>query len=293
MCYYNGQRISKEEYIRLKHLEKRVADYPFLYRDVISGFDFGKTAVVKPRTHEQDVDIVQMEWGFIPDAQAWPYWETREQVNLGRIPRKDASGKMVDGLHLLNAVSEELLLPRKIFRQAALHRPCLFLSSGYYEWRHVYLPNKRTGELRKTAERFPYRVYMADQPYFFIAGIWQEWMDAETGEIVESAAMITTEANELAREIHTTKKRQPAILTEDLAWEWLFGERTEARIQEIARYQIPYQQMRYYTLARDFLNAADPLSRHVYHDLPPLEVPGGDLSYEPPPSPSSTQTSLF
>ena len=30
MCYYNGQKVTKEEYIRLKHLEKLVANYDFL-----------------------------------------------------------------------------------------------------------------------------------------------------------------------------------------------------------------------------------------------------------------------
>jgi len=30
MCYYNGQRVTRAEYIRLKNLEKLVADYDFL-----------------------------------------------------------------------------------------------------------------------------------------------------------------------------------------------------------------------------------------------------------------------
>ena len=140
----------------------------------------------------------------------------------------------------------------------------------------MFPKNKRTGEPRKTAEKYPYRIYLAEREYFYIAGIWQEWMDADTGEVVETCSMLTTAGNEVAQEIHNSKKRQPTVLTDDLAYEWLFGQRTEQRIQEIASFQLPYEEMRYYTLAKDFLNAIDPLAPHFYPELPPLDVPGGD-----------------
>lgn len=289
MCYYNGVKVTKEEKIRLLNLEKLVANYSFLNRSVINGFDFGPTAILRPLPDREDFEIVQLEWGFIPDPQVWPFWETREQVNIGRVPHKEPNGKFVDGLNFLNAVSEEVLAPRKVYRKAALERPCLFLSTGYYEWRHIFPINKRTGEPCKTAEKYPYRIFLADREYFFIAGIWQEWTDADTGEIVETAAMLTTAGNEVACEIHNSKKRQPSVLTDDLAWEWILGTRTEKRIQEIAQFQIPYQHMRYYTLAKDFLSSHDPLKQHYYADLPALEVPGGDLNC----AESNTQGSLF
>lgn len=270
MCYYNGQKITKSEFIHLKQLEKTVAKYDFLNRDIINGFDFGVTAVLKPIDGKTDFDIVLMEWGFIPDPIVWPFWETREQVFKGRVPQKESNGKFVDGLNFLNAVSEEVLKKGKVYRQAALSRPCLFLSSGYYEWRHIFPKNKRTGEPNRTAVKYPYRIYLADREYFYIAGIWQEWMDPNTGEIIETSSMITTEANEVTREIHNSKKRQPTVLTDDLAYEWLFGERTEKHIQDIASFQLPYQKMRYYTLDKYFLNITDPLTPHYYSDLPAL-----------------------
>ena len=48
MCYYNGTKVTRQEFIRLKHLEKLVANYKFIDRDVINGFDFGLTAILKP-----------------------------------------------------------------------------------------------------------------------------------------------------------------------------------------------------------------------------------------------------
>ena len=66
----------------------------------------------------------------------------------------------------------------------------------------------------------------------------------------------------------------PTMLNDDLAWEWMFGKLDEKRISEIARWQIPWQDLGYYTLAKDFLNSIDPLKEFVYPDLPPLDIPG-------------------
>lgn len=276
MCYYNGTKVTRDEYIRLKHLEKLVADYTFMDRDVINGFDFGVTAIVKPAEGKEDIEIVPMEWGFIPDPGVWPFWETREQVNLGRRPHKDPRGKSVDGLNFLNAVSEEIVKKGKVYRPAALNRRCIFISSGYYEWRHIFPMNKRTGEPLKTAKKYPYRVGYKGRDYFFIAGIWQEWSDAETGETVNSAALTTTSGNLVTGQIHNSKNRMPTMLTEDLAWEWLFGNLSEQRVQEIASFQLPWEDISYYTLAKDFLSSHEPWKEHYYPELPPLDIPGAE-----------------
>ncbi len=204
MCYYNGTKVTKDEYIRLKHLEKLVANYKLLDRDVINGFDFGLTAIVKPVDGKEDIEIVPMEWGFVPDPLVWPFWETREQVNIGRRPHKDHNGRFVDGLNFLNAVSDELVKKGKVYRPAALARRSLFISSGYYEWRHIFPKNKRTGEPVKTARKYPYRVGYKGCNYFFIAGIWQEWTDAETGETVNTCALTTTGGNLVTGQGHNS-----------------------------------------------------------------------------------------
>lgn len=143
MCYYNGTKVARQEFIRLKHLEKLVANYKFLDRDVINGFDFGVTAIVKPLEGKEDFDIVPMEWGFIPDPLGWPFIETREQLNNIRKGYKDPKGKWMQGINFLNAVSEEVVKKGKVYRQAALQRRCLFISSGYFEWRHIFPLNKK------------------------------------------------------------------------------------------------------------------------------------------------------
>jgi putative SOS response-associated peptidase YedK len=267
MCYYNGQKVNHAEYIRLKQLEKLVANYKFLDKDLQIGFDYSMNAVLKRLPAEEDFEIVQMEWGFIPS-----YIKTREDVQKMRFGYKDATGKFRPPVTTLNAVSEEMLAPGKIYRDSALQRRCLVLSTGFFEWRHVFPLNKRTGQPLKTANKYPYHITVKDKEYFFMAAIWQPWTDRATGEYVESFAIVTTAANELMQQVHNTKKRMPTILNEDLAWEWLFGDLTEERIRQIAQTPFPATAMQACSITKDFRESLDPTTPFMYEDLPALEL---------------------
>ena len=274
MCYYNAQKVTHAEFIRLKKLEKTITEHDFFNRLVIVGFDFGSITVLKPIESIEDFEIVKMEWGFLPDPLKWPFIETREDAFKIRRGYTDARGKFVQPLNFLNAVSEELLAANKVYRPAALKRRCIIPSSGFYDWRHVFPLNKRTRLPLKTAVKYPYRVMVKNKELFWMAGIWNQWTDAETGETVDTCSIVTTDANLVMSQIHNSKKRMPTMLNDDLAWEWMFGNLDEKRISEIARWQIPWEDLQYYTLAKDFLNSGDPLAEFVYPDLPPLDLPG-------------------
>lgn len=267
MCYYNGQKVTRSEFIRLKNLEKVIAKYSFLNKDLLIGFEYGKSAVLKRIEGEEDFDIVEMEWGFLPG-----YIRNREQAEKFRTGYKKENGDWQQPILTLNAMSEEMLLPKKMYRDAALSRRCLVLSTGFYEWRHVFPIGKKTGKPLKTAVKYPYHIGVKNREYFYIAGIWQHWKDVETGEYVETFSIVTTAANKIMEQIHNSKKRMPTILTEDLAWEWLFGELDEERITEIARYQFPTQQMEACTISKDFRSDLEPAAPFVYEDLPTLEL---------------------
>lgn len=262
MCYYNGQKVTRSEYIRLKELEIQLAAYDLLVYDLLSGFDYGLCAVLKPVSGKIAIELVQMEWGFI-----FPNLRTRDDVHKLRLGYKDARGVFKPPIMTLNAVAEEMLLPNKVYRDAALHRRCLVLSSGFYEWRHIYRTNKRTGEPLKTPDKYPYFIKVKNREYFFMAGIWQPWTDKVTGEYVESFAIVTTAANSLMEKIHNSKKRMPAILSEDLAWEWLFGNPNEKRITEIAMTPFPAEQMEAWTIAKDFRDSTEPTRAVEYEEL--------------------------
>jgi hypothetical protein len=73
-------------------------------------------------------------------------------------------------------------------------------------------------------------------------------------------------------QVHNIKKRMPTILTEDLAYEWLFGNLDEKRILEIASFQYPASEMQACTIAKDFREALEPTKEFEYEDLPALEL---------------------
>ena len=66
MCYYNGVKVTRTEFIRLKQLEKLVANYDFLSKPLQIGFEYKPHAVLKRIPNKEDFEIVEMEWGFIP-----------------------------------------------------------------------------------------------------------------------------------------------------------------------------------------------------------------------------------
>ena len=270
MCYYNGQKVSRAEFIKLLQLEKAVKNYDFLNRAVHNGFAYSPIAVLKINAEETNFDIVQMEWGFLP-----PYLKNREKVAQFRNGYKDESGKWHIGYTTLNAKAENLFLNEKgnasIYADAARKRRCLVLSTGFYEWRHVFPLNKKTGQPLKTAIKYPYYISLKEEEYFYMAGIWQEWTDKDTGETVEIVAVTTAEANSLMQQVHNSKKRMPTILSDDLAYEWMFGDLNDDRITEIALTQYPAKKMDACTIAKEFLATLEPSTPFSYEDLPALE----------------------
>ncbi len=267
MCYYNGQKVTRAEFIRLISLEKAVANYGFLNTDIHEGFNYGKTAVLKPNDVRSNFDIVQMEWGFLPS-----YLKTRDDVNKMRRGYTDVKGKFHPPLTTLNAKGEELLLPGKIYHEAALKRRCLVLSTGFFEWQHIFPKNKRTGEPLKTAVKYPYYISVKEADYFYMAGVWQPWTDRETGETVDTVAVITAPANSLMKQVHNSKMRMPTILDDELAWEWMMDDISEDRITELATSIFPAKQMEACTIDKEFRKSLEPTKAYAYEDLPALEL---------------------
>ena len=266
MCYYNGVKVTKEEYIRLKSIEKAIANYGFLQKDLINGFDYGKVPVLKRVPDQEDFDIVEMEWGFLPS-----YINTTEKMMNHRRGYTGADGKFRPPLTTLNSIAEEMLKPGKMFKNSALKRRCLVLSTGFYEWRHVF-PIGKKGMPLKTPVKYPHHIGVKDAAYFYMAGIYSPVTYTDTGEYTETVAIITTAANSLMEKIHNSKKRMPTILTEDLAWEWMFGDLSEDRISEIARYQFPAVQMEACTIRKSFQEEINPTEPFRYEELEAMDT---------------------
>jgi putative SOS response-associated peptidase YedK len=209
---------------------------------------------------------VQAEWGYVPG-----YIKTRAEANIFRAKYTT-----------LNFKAENLFVKedgkRSMWADAAVTRRCLVLSTGLVESRHIPKIGKK-GQPLKEMIKYPYQVGVKGQEYFWFPGLYNEWLDPETGKWVNTVAFGVTQANELMKQIHNSKLRMPTILTDDLAWEWMMtkpvnGKLTpaiEARLSEIALTQIPSRLLEACTIDRSYRTAleATPID---YPELAPLDM---------------------
>ncbi len=121
-------------------------------------------------------------WGLIP------YWAKEEKI----------------GSRMINARAETLL-EKPSFRNAFKKKRCLVLADGFYEW-------KKTSDRKR-----PYRITMKSNEPFALAGIWDVWTTPD-GEALRSFSIITTEPNDLMKDLH---HRMPAILKRENEERWL------------------------------------------------------------------------
>jgi putative SOS response-associated peptidase YedK len=155
----------------------------------------------------QPVPIVRMEHG-------------RRRFALVRWGLVPSWAKEIGASPLINARADTVF-DKPSFRQAARRRRCLFPADGFYEWR-------RDGRSRK-----PFLIRRRDRGLLAMAGIWEHWVGADGSEL-ESAAIVTTDANATLAPIH---HRMPVILdTRDLD-AWLTTTETEA--PGLARLLVP------------------------------------------------------
>lgn len=223
MCYYNGVKVQGEEISAL------IEDYKFIEnfeRDLQSGFEYQPYPVALKKKGHTKGELAH--WEFIP------FWyKTMKEVEEGR--KKYTT---------LNAKGETVLSSR-IYKEAARERRCLVLSSGFYEWRHY------------KGIAYPYHIRVKDRDTFYMAGIYQPWTDKETGEMMDTFALLTTEANELMTQVHNKKKRMPTILSDETAEQWLSEDLSDKEIKELATFHTP-DLLEAYTIRKDFRSAHNP-----------------------------------
>jgi putative SOS response-associated peptidase YedK len=100
------------------------------------------------------------------------------------------------------------------FRDAFRARRCLVVVDGFYEWKTT------PGE----GGRIPHHVRRKAGGLFAIAGVWDRWRSPE-GEVVETCAVVTTEAAGPVRALHD---RMPMVLDGAERDTWLHGSAEDA-----------------------------------------------------------------
>lgn len=195
MCFHSKQ--SKKAQTVEKRFNAKIENVTlFESQTEFNGFTHPKTPVI---TNAATDKIQLFNWGLIPSDS---YDETIRQYTLNaRI---------------------ETIEEKKSFKNNVNNR-CLIIADGFYEWK--WLDSKGKNKQK-------HLISLPDEALYCYAGIYSEWVNKVTGEIVNSYSIITTEANELMAEIHR-KKRMPVILKPEDENSWLNG-------KAIDNFKLPY-----------------------------------------------------
>ena len=203
-----------------EQLEKRFkANFKnkFAYKPIFhaSGFTFPKWPVIK-NTEKDKIDL--LSWGLVPD-----WFSDTTQLNQFRIGT-------------LNARSEEMF-EKPSYKKSAQSKRCLVLSDGFYEW------------MTFNKQKYPHFIHLKDNEPFAMAGIWDEWKNQQTGDLIETFSILTCDANPLMSRIHNVGKRMPVILTPETESLWLDNSLTQSQILSLAK---PYDDslMEAYTISK-------------------------------------------
>lgn len=132
-------------------------------------------------------ELVPMRWWLTP------YW----------------SGGPSTKYSMFNARSETAATSRA-FRDPIRKRRCVVPVSGFYEW-------SRSGT-RGAQRKLPYYLCPHQDPGLLLGGLWDRWRDPETGEVLESFAVLTVPAAPGMAFVHD---RQPLMLSVEDARRWM------------------------------------------------------------------------
>ncbi len=189
------------------------ADFDFEYRSVYlaNGFTFPKMAIINNDSPDK---IQTFQWGLVP-----PF------ANDDEVQK-----------YTLNARSETIF-SKPSFRSAIKYKRCLIPATGFFEWKTV------------GKNKIPHHISLKSRKIFSFAGIWEKWVNKETGEIKHTYSIITCDANPLMAKIHNSKKRMPVILNQEDELNWLDKSLEKERIAGIMQ---PYDEndMEAYTISR-------------------------------------------
>lgn len=188
MCYHKQDRaIAAELEVRYEAVMRDIGYQPVFYEN---GFDFSPSPVI---TAQSPKEFQMLRWGLVP-------WWAKSASDAGQIRMKT-----------LNAISEEMF-DKPSFRDSLKEsRRCLVPCTGFFEWRW----------LNGGKNKYPYFIYMRQEPIFSLAGIWSSWTDKATGEELNTYSVLTTRANPLLEKIHNSKKRMPVIMPRQFEKDWL------------------------------------------------------------------------
>lgn len=195
--------------LELEEKLKPYRDHPYFY---VSGYMHPKLLIYT--NNEPTVPTIAI-WGLVP------FWvkNNDQRLNIWN--------------NTLNARGETIF-EKPSFRDSAKHKRCIIHLDGFYEHHHF------KGKI------YPFYIEGKDENPLSIAGLWSEWVDKETGELLNTFTIVTTKGNSLMTKIHNnpklTEPRMPVILDEEMEDLWLAPINNEQQRVDIIKLIRPYSE---------------------------------------------------
>lgn len=175
----------------IKELESKLKPYKHNAYFHVSGYSHPKLLIY---TNDDPYIPTVSTWGLVP------FWVKNNDLKL----------KLWN--NTLNARGETIF-EKPSFRESAKRKRCILNIDGFYEHHHY------NGKI------YPFYISNTNNLPLSIAGLWSEWVDRETGEILKTFTIVTKKGNDFMAKIHNNPKlkeaRMPLILLEDQEDIWL------------------------------------------------------------------------
>lgn len=186
MCFTVNVNLIKEE------LENRYGATlidPDKYRPSYYYHAFGLPSLPAICSNEPS-RIQLLKWGLIP---SWT--KNIDQANIIRYKTFNARSESIE--------------TKPSFSSSFRSKRCIIPFKGFYEWQHV------------GNEKIPWYIYHSGNEVLSIAGIYDDWIENNTGEVFSTFSVVTTDANDLMAQIHNSGKRMPVVLDKTSEKRWI------------------------------------------------------------------------
>ncbi|MDL2322725.1 SOS response-associated peptidase [Bacteroidales bacterium OttesenSCG-928-A17] len=238
MCFYNSQ--SKRALALAKRYGKKT-DIIEIWEDIIE----------EKKRNGEILDLTDGAYN-IP-AYASPFSaivtdsENLQPMRWGLISYKTDSWATVlekDKKNWYKNARSEKVFDTWPYKLSINSKRCLIPSTGFFEWHEN--PDKT---------KTPYHILLPNKEIFSIAGLWDEWVNPTNGEKILSYVMLTTDANDLLREVHNSGAnpfRMPLIIEQKDEMIWLNENLSKKNLDSLLSYKISSDDMTAYAVDKSF-----------------------------------------
>ncbi|MFC2087013.1 SOS response-associated peptidase [Bacteroidota bacterium] len=186
-------------YEELRHIERKLLEVdphhvPKYARYYVSAFERPDVLVV---SNKKPTQLKLFKWGLMSN----------------KMKNYEEAVKSVTKYRTANARGEEMF-EKRLYREAAANRRCIVLIDGFFEYHH------------HNNKAYPFHIYPRDEESMLLGGIYEEYLNRETGEVIPSVSVITTKASPKMTVLHNNPKlpepRMPLILDDENLDKWLY-----------------------------------------------------------------------